>query len=234
MISNVLLARPWLSPTALGVLIDLGPFVGLMANLVLFVRPALFGLSVVLEALQALVPGLGRSCDTTDWLSNTIGAATGAAHAAAALALAHVDRCRRPTLWCLIARSQHRRAGPAQLAEQRPGLARPKRRPAAAQPLSAVDAAAVAADLVPHVGQLAARSTRARPHRQGSVGRVRPRDAPGAPHARRSTLLRQRTLGMPAARRNGDDSASHQRAAARGTCSRYSPPAAPLARSQAS
>jgi hypothetical protein len=75
--------------------------VELMANVVLFVGPALFagiatrrplrvlavlsGLSVALEALQALVPGLGRSCDTTDWLSNTIGAAIGASLAAAAL-----------------------------------------------------------------------------------------------------------------------------------------------------
>jgi hypothetical protein len=82
--------------------------VELMANVVLFVGPALLagvasrrplvvlvvlsGLSGALEALQALVPGLGRSCDTTDWSSNTIGAATGAVLAAAALSLARADR----------------------------------------------------------------------------------------------------------------------------------------------
>ena len=75
--------------------------VELMANVVLFVGPALLagvaarrpalafvclsGLSGALEALQALVAGLGRSCDTTDWVSNTIGAAIGAGLAAAAL-----------------------------------------------------------------------------------------------------------------------------------------------------
>ena len=78
--------------------------VELMANVVLFVAPALLagvasrrplvvlvalsGLSGAVEALQALVPGLGRSCDTTDWSSNTIGAGTGAGLAAAALSLA--------------------------------------------------------------------------------------------------------------------------------------------------
>jgi hypothetical protein len=77
--------------------------VELMANVVLFVAPALLagvatrrplvalavlsGLSVAVEALQALVPALGRSCDTGDWLSNTIGAAIGAALAAVALVL---------------------------------------------------------------------------------------------------------------------------------------------------
>jgi hypothetical protein len=34
------------------------------------------------------VPALGRSCDTTDWSSNTIGAAIGAVLAAVALHLA--------------------------------------------------------------------------------------------------------------------------------------------------
>ena len=82
--------------------------VELMANVVLFVGPALFagvaarrpvvvllalsGLSGAVEALQALVPALGRSCDTTDWSSNTIGAATGAGLAAAALSLARAHR----------------------------------------------------------------------------------------------------------------------------------------------
>ena len=82
--------------------------VELMGNMVLFVGPALFaglasrrpmmslaglsGLAVGIEALQALVPGLGRSCDTTDWLSNTIGAAIGVGFAASVVV---VDRGRR-------------------------------------------------------------------------------------------------------------------------------------------
>jgi VanZ family protein len=74
--------------------------VELMANVVLCVarvllagiasrRPVLVmasvGTSAGLEVLQALVPTIGRSCDTNDWLSNTIGAVIGAAIAWAAL-----------------------------------------------------------------------------------------------------------------------------------------------------
>ncbi|CAN5560893.1 hypothetical protein BH10ACT10_BH10ACT10_17360 [soil metagenome] len=75
--------------------------VELMANLVLFVPPALlFGvavrrplvvllaaslLSALIEVTQAFVTALGRSCSTNDWLSNTLGAALGAAIAALAL-----------------------------------------------------------------------------------------------------------------------------------------------------
>lgn len=69
--------------------------VELMANVALFVAPVLLvgtatrrpvlallagtGASVLVEAVQALLPVIGRSCDTNDWLSNTIGAAVGAA-----------------------------------------------------------------------------------------------------------------------------------------------------------
>jgi VanZ like family len=153
-ITDVLLANPWLTPAALVALVVGGPIVGarlvarprvalrlaglsllpvaaltlvpvrrelyefcavqwslptpgrveLFANVVLFVVPVLLagigtrrpvavlaaasGLSAALEAVQALVPGIGRSCDTTDWLCNTIGAGIGALLAAAALALA--------------------------------------------------------------------------------------------------------------------------------------------------
>ena len=68
--------------------------VELMANVVLFVAPVLLagaatrrpwaaliagtGASVLVEALQAAVPAIGRSCDTNDWLANSIGAALGA------------------------------------------------------------------------------------------------------------------------------------------------------------
>jgi hypothetical protein len=76
--------------------------VELMANVVLFVAPVLLAgvttrrpvlamvagsvLSGGLEALQALVPAIGRSCDTGDWLSNTVGAVIGGALAWVALA----------------------------------------------------------------------------------------------------------------------------------------------------
>ncbi|MCZ2263402.1 VanZ family protein [Isoptericola sp. QY 916] len=75
--------------------------VELMANVVLFVppvylaavalrRPVLALLagsttSAAIEVVQALVPAIGRSCDTNDWLSNTIGAAAGALLASVAL-----------------------------------------------------------------------------------------------------------------------------------------------------
>jgi hypothetical protein len=84
--------------------------VELMANVVLFVPPVLLAAvatrrpvlallggvaaSAAIETVQALVPALGRSCDTNDWLSNTIGALLGAALAAAAIWL---ERRSRPT-----------------------------------------------------------------------------------------------------------------------------------------
>ncbi|MCW2748499.1 MAG: VanZ family protein [Nocardioidaceae bacterium] len=82
--------------------------VELAANVVLFVAPVLFlgvalrrplvallaglGLSAGIEAIQALLPALGRSCSTNDWLSNAIGAVIGAALAWAALQLIRVRR----------------------------------------------------------------------------------------------------------------------------------------------
>ena len=42
-------------------------------------------LSALIEAIQAFVPMLGRSCTTGDWLANCAGALTGAVLAAAAL-----------------------------------------------------------------------------------------------------------------------------------------------------
>jgi len=75
--------------------------VELMANVLLFVpsvlllgvavrRPfmVMLGASVaagLIELVQALVTALGRSCSTNDWLSNSLGAALGAAIAALAL-----------------------------------------------------------------------------------------------------------------------------------------------------
>ncbi|WP_222196077.1 VanZ family protein [Modestobacter italicus] len=77
--------------------------VELLANVALFLPPALLGtlltrrpllvlaaaaaLSGAIEALQALVPALGRACDTNDWLMNTAGASVGVALAVVLLAL---------------------------------------------------------------------------------------------------------------------------------------------------
>jgi len=71
-----------------------------LANLVLFVPVAWFAtlasrrplvilgvgslVSAALEAIQAAIPAIGRSCDTNDWLNNTIGVALGALAAWAA------------------------------------------------------------------------------------------------------------------------------------------------------
>lgn len=82
--------------------------VELAANVVLFVSPALFAsvatrrpvlvliaasaLSALIETVQALVPAIGRSCSTNDWLSNTIGVAIGVVLAMIALRAARPVR----------------------------------------------------------------------------------------------------------------------------------------------
>ncbi|MEI4273704.1 VanZ family protein [Klenkia sp. LSe6-5] len=143
MISTWLVENPWFAPTALLVLVVLGPVLagvladrrrvalflaglsllpvvaltlvpsgreafqvcavqwaapswgrsGDLSNLALFVAPALLAtvvwrrpllvllagtvLSALVELTQALLPGLGRVCDTNDWLYNTAGSALG-------------------------------------------------------------------------------------------------------------------------------------------------------------
>ena len=90
-----------------------------LANVALFVAPVLLAgvatrrpvrvvlaasaLSASIETLQALVVALGRSCDTSDWVSNTLGAVTGGVLAWLGLALTR----RGP--W----RSRPRPAGPS-------------------------------------------------------------------------------------------------------------------------
>nr|WP_242679848.1 VanZ family protein [Nocardioides sp. IC4_145] len=85
--------------------------VELAANVVLLVAPALLAavasrcpalavlgaslLCAAIETLQAVVPALGRSCSTDDWLSNTVGAVTGGLLGWLALTLAR-NRVRRP------------------------------------------------------------------------------------------------------------------------------------------
>lgn len=82
---------PYLAPTA----------VESTANVLLFVVPTFLlavwwrrplvaigvgvGTSAVIEAVQALVPAIGRACDTGDWVTNGIGAVIGGAVAAVGL-----------------------------------------------------------------------------------------------------------------------------------------------------
>lgn len=86
--------------------------VELLANVVLFLPPALFatvasrrpwvvllvasGTSAAIEAAQALAPAIGRACDTNDWFMNSIGVGVGVALALATTALARHPRVRKP------------------------------------------------------------------------------------------------------------------------------------------
>ena len=85
--------------------------VELLANVALFLPPAFFaalatrrplqvllaatGASAAIEALQALAPGIGRACDTNDWLMNTLGIGVGVLLAGAVTALVR-SRAPRP------------------------------------------------------------------------------------------------------------------------------------------
>jgi len=87
--------------------------VELIANVILFIVPVLlvgtatqrpaiaFAIgtltSVLIEVVQAAIPTLGRSCDTGDWLQNTIGAAVGSLLAVLALYLSRT-RARRESI----------------------------------------------------------------------------------------------------------------------------------------
>jgi hypothetical membrane protein len=77
--------------------------VEVLANVALFVPPVYFAtlatrrpllivlagvtLSAMIEAVQALVPAIGRACDTNDWAMNTSGMVLGVLLAAATFAL---------------------------------------------------------------------------------------------------------------------------------------------------
>ena len=77
-----------LDPEPLANVVLFGPLV-LLAGIVTRRPVAMFlagaVVSALIEAVQAFVPMLGRSCTTTDWLANTAGALAGAVLAAAAL-----------------------------------------------------------------------------------------------------------------------------------------------------
>ena len=78
--------------------------VELLANVALFLPPAFLGAlrsrrpllvlgvalaaSAAVESLQAVVPRLGRACDTNDWMMNGLGACVGALLAVVVLTIA--------------------------------------------------------------------------------------------------------------------------------------------------
>ncbi|MEU4519943.1 VanZ family protein [Amycolatopsis sp. NPDC024027] len=77
----------------------------LVANVALFIPPVFFaalatrrplfvlaagsGLSAAIETVQALVPALGRICDTNDWTMNTLGAIVAVLLAVGTIAIAN-------------------------------------------------------------------------------------------------------------------------------------------------
>jgi hypothetical protein len=82
-----------------------------LANVALFFPPVFFGalatrrpllmvvagsgLSAVIEVLQAVLPALGRACDTNDWMMNSLGSVTGGLLGVGTIALANLGTARR-------------------------------------------------------------------------------------------------------------------------------------------
>lgn len=73
-------------------LIPLSLFLGLATRRPLLTLAGVSGLSAFLELVQALIPALGRSCDTNDWFMNIVGGLLGVLGAVSITAL---DRRRR-------------------------------------------------------------------------------------------------------------------------------------------
>jgi hypothetical protein len=95
---------PYLAPTAVESTANILLFVPitLLAG-VLWRRPvmAILGgtaLSIVIEVVQAVVLVIGRACDTSDWITNTLGAVIGGVLAAVALGWRRRRRSRGPRL----------------------------------------------------------------------------------------------------------------------------------------
>ena len=63
-------------------------FATLASRRPLLVLVSAAGLSAVLEGAQAVAPGIGRACDTNDWLMNTIGTVAGVLLACGTIAVA--------------------------------------------------------------------------------------------------------------------------------------------------
>jgi VanZ family protein len=69
-------------------------FAALLTRRPVWVVAAASGLSAAIELVQALLPNLGRACDTNDWFMNTVGAVLAGLLSAGIIA---VNRRRRPT-----------------------------------------------------------------------------------------------------------------------------------------
>ncbi|MWV51265.1 VanZ family protein [Rathayibacter sp. VKM Ac-2803] len=69
----------------IAMLLPLTLFAALRIRRPVLVAAAVSGLSALIELVQALLPDLGRSCDTDDWFMNTVGALVGAVLAAVIL-----------------------------------------------------------------------------------------------------------------------------------------------------
>ncbi len=89
---------PYLAPTAVEstanilMLVPTTMLIGLAWHRPLVAIAIGSGISVVIETLQAIVPFIGRACDTADWITNSIGAVLGGFIALAGLA---IDRRRQ-------------------------------------------------------------------------------------------------------------------------------------------
>lgn len=80
MLSTLLIEVPWLAFGVLIAVIVVAPVVGVWLARLTAVGASAF--SALVEVVQAVVPAIGRACDTTDWITNTIGAVVGGVLAA--------------------------------------------------------------------------------------------------------------------------------------------------------
>ena len=70
-------------------------FAALLTSRPVRVVAAASGLSAAIELVQALLPDLGRACDTNDWFMNTVGAVLAGLLSAGIIAVDHRRRTRQ-------------------------------------------------------------------------------------------------------------------------------------------
>ncbi len=80
MLSTLLIEAPWLAFGVLIAVIVVAPVEGVWLARLTAVGASAF--SVLVEVVEAVVPVIGRACDTSDWITNTIGAVLGGVLAA--------------------------------------------------------------------------------------------------------------------------------------------------------
>ena len=79
-------------------LLPLSLFVGLATKRPLLALLGASGFSAVIELVQALMPVIGRACDTNDWFMNSVGAVVGSLGAFGILALDRRRKAVEPSL----------------------------------------------------------------------------------------------------------------------------------------